>query len=202
MIFQGVYFFDRVAAVMEAMKQNKISMWWSCDICFTDDNRYVQIIITTMPFFPTETYQTRLNPGHLLTWATRRVPHVKQDLMSFVGFVLLRFSFLCCVVFADVCLSLYVFWMSIGNYRTSFTTNVNDKSFSFYTNSYRYHITVLQNNDDDCNYDHIRVQFYVMFSVLLFVLCPFLAMALSDCFRLPIILNFVLVYFDTLHKRA
>ena len=87
--------------------------------CFTDDIANIPYIVTTIPFgFMKVTYQNRLFTGFAITWATQRVPHLEQDLLTLpehlrlpqwflVGSCCLFFSFLCCVMCTIVCLFIF-----------------------------------------------------------------------------------------------
>ena len=75
---------------------------------------------TTIPFpFMNVTYCIRLLTGFVITWATWRVPHVEQDLLTlqdrateinpsfWLGSCCLFFSCLCCVMCTIVCLFVF-----------------------------------------------------------------------------------------------
>ena len=93
---------------------------WNTSNRFTDDIGYVPYIVTTIhfPFHHEYDLPNCLFTGFVITWATRRVPHLKQDLitlpehlrspLAFGGVRVAKvFSFLCCVLCTTICLFVF-----------------------------------------------------------------------------------------------
>jgi hypothetical protein len=108
-MFNISVFFSQILWVFKSILKSFLYLMLESVICVTNDHRYVPLVVSTSRSFP----HSWLITG-FVTWLTRRVPLVEQDLPTFpehlnpptvFSGVRVTRSLLLCVCFVDRCLS-------------------------------------------------------------------------------------------------